>query len=79
MAAGSEGDMDEVIVEQLLAAIRRIKGQKQRPGEERICSTMSIRCVSVYHLYMQYIFMFNWWGGGEDKVITYPKASIIGG
>lgn len=44
--AGSEGgDMDEEIVEQLLAAIRRIKGQKQRPGEERICSTMSIRWV----------------------------------
>ena len=42
-AGGSEGDMDEVIVEQLLSAIRRIKGQKQRPGEERICSTMSIR------------------------------------
>ena len=43
-AAGSEGDVDDVIIEQLLASIRRIKGQKQRPGEERICSTMSIRC-----------------------------------
>lgn len=41
-AVGSD-EMDEVIIEQLLAAIRRIKGQKQRPGVERICSTMSIR------------------------------------
>lgn len=44
--------MDEEIVEQLLAAIRRIKGQKQRPGEERICSTMSIRWVDIkYHIH----------------------------
>ena len=43
VAGGSEGDVDDEIVEQLLAAIRRIKGQKQRPGEERICSTMNIR------------------------------------
>ena len=42
-AGGSDADLDEVIVEQLLSAIRRIKGQKQRPGEERICSTMNIR------------------------------------
>ena len=47
-AEGSEGDADETIIEQLLSAIRRIKGQKQRPGEERICSTMSIR----YNMYL---------------------------
>ena len=41
--AAANEDMDEVVIEQLLAAIRRIKGQKQRPGVERICSTMSIR------------------------------------
>ena len=34
-------DLDEDVVRQLLAAIHRIKGQKQRPGEERICSTMA--------------------------------------
>ena len=33
----------ERIFDYLLAAIRRIKGQKQRPGEERITSTMSIK------------------------------------
>lgn len=44
-AGGSEGDLDEDIVQQLLASIHRIKGQKQRPGEERICSTMAIRYV----------------------------------
>ena len=36
-------DYKEAIFEQLLSAIRRIKGQKQRPGEERITSTMSIK------------------------------------
>ena len=33
--------MDEEIVDKLLASITRIKGQKQRPGEERICACMS--------------------------------------
>lgn len=34
-------DLDESIVEKLIASIHRIKGQKQRPGEERICTTMT--------------------------------------
>jgi hypothetical protein len=38
----SEDDgLDDVVVQQLLASIHRIKGQKQRPGEERICTTMT--------------------------------------
>lgn len=36
-----EDGLDEEIVSQLLASIQRIKGQKQRPGEERICTTMT--------------------------------------
>lgn len=40
--AGSE-DLDEEMVQNLLSTIRRIKGQKQRPGEERICSTMTLK------------------------------------
>ena len=31
------------MVQNLLSTIRRIKGQKQRPGEERICSTMTLK------------------------------------
>lgn len=44
-ASSDEDDEDykEAIFDQLLTAIRRIKGQKQRPGEERITSTMSIK------------------------------------
>ena len=37
---GPDG-LDESIVEKLIASIHRIKGQKQRPGEERICTTMT--------------------------------------
>ncbi len=37
------GQYKEIVFDHLLAAIRRIKGQKQRPGEERITSTMSIK------------------------------------
>lgn len=33
--------LDEIVVQQLLSSIHRIKGQKQRPGEERICTTMT--------------------------------------
>lgn len=40
---GEDDELDEEAVLHLLAAIRRIKGQKQRPGEERICATMSIK------------------------------------
>lgn len=40
---GDEEELDEGLVQNLLAAIRRIKGQKQRPGEERICATMSLK------------------------------------
>ena len=36
-----EGELNEQIVRYLIATIHRIKGQKQRPGEERICATMS--------------------------------------
>lgn len=36
-------DVDEESLQNLLATIRRIKGQKQRPGEERICSTMHLK------------------------------------
>ncbi len=47
LASSSEEDdetqFQEKIFDQLLASIRRIKGQKQRPGEERITSTMSIK------------------------------------
>ena len=32
--------MNKDVVDQLLWSIHRIKGQKQRPGEERICTTM---------------------------------------
>ena len=32
--------INKTVVNQLLWAIHRIKGQKQRPGEERICTTM---------------------------------------
>ena len=38
-----DDELDEESVQNLLAAIRRIKGQKQRPGEERICATMSLK------------------------------------
>lgn len=38
-----DDELDEEAVENLLAAIRRIKGQKQRPGEERICATMYLK------------------------------------
>ena len=55
-AGGSDGDLDEEIVEQLLSAIRRIKGQKQRPGRERICSTMNIRFASsIRQLYILFV------------------------
>ena len=40
---GEDDDLDEESVSRLLAAIRRIKGQKQRPGEERICATMNLK------------------------------------
>ena len=40
---GEEEELDEELVLNLLAAIRRIKGQKQRPGEERICATMNLK------------------------------------
>ncbi len=40
---GEEFHYQERIFDQLLASIRRIKGQKQRPGEERITSTMAIK------------------------------------
>jgi hypothetical protein len=36
-------DIDDELLENLLWSIRRIKGQKQRPGEERICSTMQLK------------------------------------
>ncbi len=36
-------DLDESMVQNLLSAIRRVKGQKQRPGEERICSAMTLK------------------------------------
>ncbi len=36
-------DLDEDMVQSLLSAIRRVKGQKQRPGEERICSAMTLQ------------------------------------
>ena len=40
-SATDEGDeISKEVVDQLLQAIHRIKGQKQRPGEERICTTM---------------------------------------
>lgn len=42
-ADDEDEDYKEAIFDQLLSAIRRIKGQKQRPGEERITSTMSIK------------------------------------
>lgn len=35
-----EEEMSKDVVDQLLWSIHRIKGQKQRPGEERICTTM---------------------------------------
>lgn len=38
-----DDDIDEHSLQNLLAAIRRIKGQKQRPGEERICATMHLK------------------------------------
>ena len=38
-----DDDPEEMAVQQLLASIRRIKGQKQRPGEERISSTMQLK------------------------------------
>lgn len=40
---GEEDELDDESVSRLLAAIRRIKGQKQRPGEERICATMNLK------------------------------------
>ena len=39
----STDDWNEDVVQNLLSAIRRIKGQKQRPGEERICNTMLLK------------------------------------
>ncbi len=36
----NDGGMNKEVVDQLLWSIHRIKGQKQRPGEERICTTM---------------------------------------
>lgn len=36
----ASSSLDHAFVGKLLSAIRRIKGQKQRPGEERIVSTM---------------------------------------
>ena len=36
-------DIDDELLDNLLWSIRRIKGQKQRPGEERICSTMQLK------------------------------------
>lgn len=36
-----DDDLDDQTVRYLIATIQRIKGQKQRPGEERICATMS--------------------------------------
>lgn len=38
-----EEELDEEAIQNLLSAIRRIKGQKQRPGEERICATMHLK------------------------------------
>lgn len=40
---GEDEELDEEPVQHLLTAIRRIKGQKQRPGEERICATMNLK------------------------------------
>lgn len=40
-SVNDEDGIDDEIVQQLLASIHRIKGQKQRPGEERICTTMT--------------------------------------
>ena len=39
--SGIPEGLDNSIVSKLIASIHRIKGQKQRPGEERICTTMS--------------------------------------
>lgn len=36
-------DISDELLDNLLWSIRRIKGQKQRPGEERICSTMQLK------------------------------------
>lgn len=36
-------DLEETMIQKLLSAVRRIKGQKQRPGEERVCSTMTLK------------------------------------
>ena len=41
--AGGADDIDDELLDNLLWSIRRIKGQKQRPGEERICSTMLLK------------------------------------
>ena len=41
--ADEADDIDDELLENLLWSIRRIKGQKQRPGEERICSTMQLK------------------------------------
>ena len=43
---GGDDEADDVtdeLLDNLLWSIRRIKGQKQRPGEERICSTMQLK------------------------------------
>ncbi len=42
-ADDNEDDLEETSIQQLLEAIRRIKGQKQRPGEDRICNTMQLK------------------------------------
>ena len=46
LAGGSDVDMDKVIVEQLLSVISRIRGQRLRLEEERICSTINTRCAT---------------------------------
>ena len=39
----NDDGVEEESVQQILESIRRIKGQKQRPGEERICAAMNLR------------------------------------
>ena len=81
-AGGSDGDLDEDIVEQLLSSIRRIKGQKQRPGEERICSTMNIRSVAsstycLYVSYMSYIYIMSVICVQHRKMFIYMFVQLL--
>ena len=51
----STTDMDEDMFKNLLSSIRRIKGQKQRPGEERICSAMTLKFGATPETTMEYL------------------------